>query len=159
MTTMIQGDQLRAIALGARVRKSGVSPANATTPLFTVTGGKVLVTSIVGVVTTAMSATVTSLSLSHDPTVGSAGALCAATVVTSDEAGTLYGVSGVAAATLSVQTEGGAEVPSAAFAKAGAGVVLAAGALGQVGTAVNTGVVEWTVTYVPIDDGASVVAA
>lgn len=158
MTVIIAGNQLRSIALGVKVEKS-LSPTAATVPIFTVDGGKVLVTSIIGEVTTVMSATATSLSLSHDPTVGTAGALAAATVVTSDEAGTLYGVFGVAAAVMSAQSAAGTEVPVAAYAQAGHPIVLAAGALSQVGTAVNTGVVKWTLTYIPLDDNASVSAA
>lgn len=158
MTTIRSGADVRSVVVGVKVDKS-VSPANATTPLFVVAGGKVLVTSLVGEVTTVMSATVTSLSLSHTPTNGTVGALAAATVVTSDEKGTLYGVTGVAAALLSQQTAAGTEVPVAAFAQVGNRIVLAPGSLGQVGTAVNTGVVKWTVTYVALDDGATVAAA
>lgn len=156
MTVMIQGNQVRALALGIKVDKS-VAPANATTPLFTVSGGKVLIVGIIGEVTTVMSATATSLSISHDPTNGSAGPLCAATVVTSDELGTLYGFTGVPAELL-VST--GTAVPSPVETiLPTTPLVLAPGVIGQVGTAVNTGVTKWTCIYVPIDDGAAVVAA
>lgn len=158
MSVLIQGDQIRAIALGTRVEKS-LSPTAATVPIFTVTGGRVVITSIAGLVTTVMSATATSLSLTADPTVGVAGALSAATVVTSDEAGTQYGVTGTAADLLSAQGPAGTEVPVAAYAKVGAGLVIGAGVINQVGTAINTGVVKWTITYVALDDNAAVVAA
>jgi hypothetical protein len=155
MSVIVQGDQIRAISLGVHVQKS-VSPANATTNLFTVSG-LVLVTGIVGLVTTVMSATATSLSLNHDPTIGSAANLCAATVVTSDTAGTLYGFSGVITELL---VSSGTDVPSEAYTRlSGVKTVLNDGVIGQVGTAVNTGVVAWHLTYVPISSGASVVAA
>ena len=156
MSVIIQGDQIREIALGIHVQKS-VSPANATTNLFTVSG-LVLVTGIVGLVTTVMSATVTSINLNHDPTVGAAANLCAATVITSDTAGTLYGFIGTDITTLLVSSGTGA--PSEAYTQLPAAkIVLNDGVVGQVGTAANTGVVAWHLTYVPISNGASVVAA
>jgi hypothetical protein len=155
MSVIIQGDQVRAIALGIKVEKS-VSPANSTTPLFTV-AGKVLIVGIVGEVTTVMSGTVTSINLNHDPTIGSAADICAATVVTSDAAGTVYGYSGVITELL-VST--GTAAPGTAYTRLpGVAMVLTSGVIGQVGTAANTGVVKWTCIYVPLDDGASVVAA
>ena len=158
MTTIIDGDQLRAIALGVRVTKS-VSPASGSTDLFTITGGRVLVTALVGEVTTVMSATATSLSLQSDPTAGAAADIAAATVVTSDAVGTLYSITGVAADLLSAQTVTGTQVPGVAFAPASGRVVLPAGKVTQVGTAANTGVTEWTLCYIPLDDGAAVEAA
>lgn len=157
MTVMIKGNEIRAIALGVKADKS-VAPANATTPIFNVVGGKVLVTALIGEVTTVMSATVTSLSLNHDPTNGAAAALCAATVVTSDPVGTLYSISGVAADLLSAQTITGTEAPTQVYAPGSGQIVLPAGQVGQVGTAANTGVTKWTLCYIPIDDGAYVEA-
>jgi hypothetical protein len=151
----MNGDELRDIALGRHVIKSA-SPANATTPLFTVSG-LVLITGIVGLVTTVMSATATSINLNHDPTIGAAADLCAATVVTSDTAGTLYGFSGVITELL---VSSGTNVPSEAYTRlSGVQTVLNNGVIGQVGTAANTGVTAWHLTYVPLSDGASVVAA
>lgn len=155
MSTLIRGDQIRTLDLGIHVQKSA-SPANATTSLFTVSG-LVLVTGIVGLVTTVMSATATSLNLNHDPTIGAAADLCAATVITSDTAGTLYGFSGVITELL---VSSGTAVPSEAYTRlSGVRTVLNNGVVGQVGTAANTGVVEWHLMYVPISNGASVVAA
>jgi hypothetical protein len=156
MSTIIQGDQVRAIQLGIHVTKSA-SPANATTDLFTVSG-LVLVTGIVGLVTTVMSATATSINLNHDPTIGAAANLCGATVVTSDTAGTLYGYIGPDITTLLVSS--GTAVPSEAYTQLpSVKTILNNGVIGMVGTAANTGVVAWHLTYVPISDGASVVAA
>jgi hypothetical protein len=156
MSTLINGSELRSIALGRYVTKSA-SPANATTSLFTVSG-LVLITGIVGLVTTVMSGTATSINLNHDPTIGSAANLCGATVVTSDAAGTLYGYIGADITTLLVSSGTGA--PSEAYTQlASVKTVLNSGVIGCVGTAANTGVVAWHLTYVPISEGASVVAA
>ena len=153
MTTIIDGDQIRAIALGIKAEKSA-SPANGATDLFVV-DGKVLLVGIVGEVTTVMTGTVTSLSVQHDPTVG-----------------TLYGFDGAnpavgLTATLTHRTidtgePTAADAPGTAYAPLGghsAGIVLAPGVVQQLGTAANTGVTQWTLLYVPLDDGASVVAA
>ena len=170
MTTIIQGDQVRAVALGIAVEKSA-SPTNGAVDLFVVSG-KVLLVGIVGEVTTVMSGTTTNLSVQHDPTIGSAAAMCAATEVTSDPVGTLYGFDGAnpavgLTATLTHRTiDTGepttADAPGTAFAPLGghsAGIVLAPGVVQQLGSAANTGVTQWTLLYVPLDDGASVVAA
>lgn len=120
--------------------------------------GLVLVTGIVGLVTTVMDGTVTSINLNHDPTVGAAANLCAATVITSDTAGTLYGFIGTDITTLLVSS--GVAAPSEAYTQLPAArIVLNNGVVGMVGTAANTGVVTWHLTYVPISSGASVVAA
>lgn len=57
----------------------------AQTPLFTLSGGAVLVTGLLGLITTAIGATVSSLSVG---TTGNATAICAATAITSKPAGT-----------------------------------------------------------------------
>ncbi|MDN5857145.1 MAG: hypothetical protein L0H84_00855 [Pseudonocardia sp.] len=157
MSVIIQGDQVRAIALGIAVEKAGVSPVSGTSPLFTVAGGKVLIVGVVGEVTTAMDGTTTSINLNHDPTVGSAVNICAATVVTSDVVGTVYGYSGVITELL---TSSGTAAPGTAYTRLpSTGMVLTPGVIGQVGTAADAGVVTWTCIYVPVDDGASVAAA
>ncbi len=155
MANYIQAAQLRTLDLGTHVTKSA-SPANATTNLFTVSG-LVLMTGIVGLVTTVMSSTTTSINLNFDPTIGAAANLCGATVITSDTAGTLYGYIGSDITTLLVSS--GTGVPSEAYTQFPAvKTVLNNGVLGMVGTAANTGVIAWHLTYVAISDGASVVA-
>ena len=160
MSVLIQGDQMRALLMGVRVNKAAaVLPATTTGTLFTVSGGRVLVTALIGEVTTVFDGTVNSLNITHDPTVGAVGDLCAATVCTSDAAGTLYSITGVAADLLSAQKVTGTEVPTHVFVQAfqTKGIVLPAGTLGLKTTGTDTtGATKWTLTYIPIDDGASV---
>jgi hypothetical protein len=70
-----QGGQLAETVLGTRVIKGPLSlPQNATSTLFTVTGGAVLVTGLSGVVTTAIQNQACTLSLGLAPTTGTAAA-------------------------------------------------------------------------------------
>lgn len=150
------------VVLGFRVDKAAaVLPASTTQTLFTISGGRVLCTLMIGEVTTVFDGTVNSLSVEADPTVGAAADLAAATVCTSDAAGTLYTVHGIQAALLGTQKEGGTEVPTHATAKAplGGGFVIPAGVVQLKTTATDTtGATKWFMYYVPLDDGATVVS-
>lgn len=163
MSTLLKGNELRTLLLGVKVEKAAaVLPASTTQTLFTISGGRVMVTSLIGEVTTVFDGTVNSLSVEADPTVGAAADLAAATVCTSDAAGTLYTVHGIQAALLGTQKEGGTEVPTHAVAKSpvGGGFVVPAGVIQLKTTATDTtGATKWTLTYVPLDDGASVASA
>jgi hypothetical protein len=161
MSVMIQSDQLRTLVLGNKIdRAAATLPQTATGSLFTVAGGRIVLTSIIGEVTVALGATATSLNLVHTPTVGTVGDLCAATVCTSDSVGTLYSITGVPADLMSAEKIGGTVVP----VDYNTGLplrmlILPIGAIGLKSTAGDTGSVKWSVTYVPYDNGASVVAA
>ena len=151
MSVLMSGSQLRDILLGRRVEKSTGTLAATTIGLFTVAGGKVLVTSIVGEVTTAITVA-NSYKLQHNPTVGTTKDLVAATDIgtTDTPAGNLLGFQGLTGD--SILTGPGA-VPTLKQP-----IVLTAGSIESV-SAGTDGVILWVVTYVPLDDGASIVAA
>lgn len=161
MSTIIQGDQIRAIALGVKVdRATATLPQTATGSIFTVTGGRIVLAAIIGEVTTVLGATAINLNLVHTPTVGTVGDLCAATVCTSDSVGTLYSITGVPADLMSAEKVGGVVVP----VDYNAGMptrqlILPVGAVGLKASASNTGSVKWSIVYIPLDNGASVAAA
>lgn len=173
MSVLIQGDQLRALLLGVRVSRSAETLVqNTTTDLFDVTGGLVAITGVVGEVSTAVANTASlTAKLAYTPTGGSAADLCAATGITNDAVGTLYSLtSGVATDLLSVQSVsaiGGtpvaaSEVPNVTFAHLlWRPIIVRAGTLAV--TVSNhdpgTGAVQWDLTYIPWDDGASVATA
>lgn len=170
MSTLIQGDQIRALLLGVRVSNATVSaPQNTSTSIFSVTGGKVAITSVVGEVTTVIGSTTVNYNLTYTPSGGSAADLCGATACTSDAVGTLYSLtSGVATDLLSIQSVsaiGGtpvaaSEAPNVTYAHLlWRPIVVRAGALKWKTSASTTGAVSWTLTYIPIDDGARVAAA
>jgi hypothetical protein len=149
MTVMIQGDQLRTIRFGTRVEKSTGTLAATTIPLFTIAGGLVAVTSLTGRVTTAVSVA-NSYKLQHNPTAGTTVDLCAATDIgTTDTAlGEILVVSGVRATSLSV----------GANPRVVDSIIMDSGQIESV-SAGTDGVILWVVTYVAIDNGATLVAA
>lgn len=152
MTTMIQGTQLRTMYLGTKVDQPAKTvPQNVLSALFTVSGGRVLVTGIVGEVTTIIGGTTPSAKLVANPTVGADSDITAAVAITADAVGNLYGVSTVGG-NLAV-LESVAPLGQEPF-------VLKAGTLDlHVSAADATGAIKWSLFYVPLDDGASVAAA
>lgn len=140
---------------GAFVTKSKTITA-ATVDLFNVVGN-VKVVELFGRVTTVMDATATTVKLQFDATVTAAATdLCATVTVTSDVLGTLYSIVGVAA-TAATESAGVYLLPAAKLPAEG--IILPAGKITQVGSAVNTGIIEWTCVYIPLSTGASVTAA
>jgi hypothetical protein len=104
-STLIQGYQLEEAVIGARCAKlQQTLPQTATSTLFTVTGGAILVTNIFGVVTTTIGGAC-NLSIGLAPTIGSAATagIGGPTALASAAAGTIIGAPatpGVAGMTL-----------------------------------------------------------
>lgn len=139
--------------LGAQVsRATATLPATTQGAIFTINSGRVLVTSLVGTVTTATGATATTLKVTGNPTSGTDVDLSTATSVASKEVGTLITLNATPLGALAVVNAGGATMPAYTF-------VLNAGTLDIVTSATNTGSVKWDITYVPLDAGASISAA
>lgn len=170
MANFVGNDQIRQLRFGRKVaRATATIPQTTSAAIFTVTGGRIAITSVVGEVTTVIGGTAVNFNLTYTPSGGSAADLCAATVCTSDAVGTLYTLtSGVATDLLSVQgvsAIGGtpvaaAEAPNVTFAHLlWRPILVRAGALNFKTSASTTGAVKWDITYIPFDDGASVVAA
>jgi hypothetical protein len=163
MSVWNDGSQLRLASLGAQAVKGPLTnPQTGSSDIFTVTGGLVLITSIVGLVTTVQGATANSFNLTYTKASGSAVDLCAATVCTSDAAGTLYSITGVAADLLSAQKVTGTEIPTVTFVNVFAGckgIVVPTGTMQLKASGNNTGATKWYVTYLPLDDGAALAAA
>lgn len=150
---MIQGSQLRDIALGRKVeRATATLPQTTAAALFTIAGGRVLLTSIVGEVTTAIQNQANNTKLTANPTTGTDVDICAVLNTAADEVGCLYGITGLFSDALVGANAGATVLPRNP-------VVLPAGTLDLSCAASNTGSVKWTLTYVPLDDGASVAAA
>jgi hypothetical protein len=158
VSTIIQGYQLRTLLLGDLVTKPAAAlPQTQTLDLFTVSGGAVLVTSLLGLVTTAIASSDPELTLGTAPVTGTAevAGIASSTVLTSAEAGTW----------VTVVSDAGlpsALVVMATAAKAGSTVfltapfVVAPGYVTWTTGANKTGDMAWYLTYVPLDTGASV---
>lgn len=155
MTNIMSSSAKRSLVLGDAVtRAAALQPQTGQAAIFTVSGGKVLVTSLIGEVVVATPATVNTLKVTGNPTSGTDVDWTSAVSTASQEAGAII--------TLGV-TKGGALVVSPAGGGNGIAYV---GFVAQIGTidlvtsgSAATGTIKWTLTYVPIDDNASVAAA
>lgn len=147
MSVIIQGTQLRTIELGTQVTKATGTLTAATLPLFTVAGGIVAVTSLVGKVTTSITVA-NSYKVQMNPTAGDTADLCAATDIgtTDTLAGDVLGFDGTP--TSSIVKYAGLHRP----------LFLPVGQIEHV-SAGTDGAITWYLTYIPIDSGATVVAA
>jgi len=152
MTTMIQGTELRALTLGRGPVGKAVPTLSATTfQLFTVTGGQVLITALWGVVTTTIAAAGGTLALQVDPTTGDTAVVVAATDLGTGDAaaGTVIGVRD--------QGDGSTDFAESGFALSG--LVVPVGEVELVGASGVDGGITVYCTWVPLTDGASLVAA
>lgn len=132
-------------------RASATLPATAQTAYFTVTG-RVLVTNIVGEVTTEVQAQACDMDLWSNPSVGADVALCAVVDINADAVGTLYTLTGTLADAMIATTSGA--VKSQANP-----ILVTAGTIDLKTSATNTGATKWIITYVPLDPGSAIVAA
>jgi hypothetical protein len=151
VSTILHGNELRGLNYGERASKSTGTLAASTVALFTVAGGRVALTSIYGVVGTAITVA-NSYKLQHNPTAGTTVDLFPATDIgtTDTAAGELLGFTGdFGGAVLSI---GGA------VETLRAPLVLAAGQVESV-SAGTDGEITWVASWVPLDDGATLVAA
>jgi|SRR6187551_350836 len=159
MTTIVDNKSFRELLLGRQVKKS-ITAANGIVTVFNMTGGRVLITSLVGRVTTLIGSTASNLKLTYNPTAaGTSFDLCTAVAIETDAVEQTYTLLG--AATVAVP---GALIVSGTVGQAmpvitnpyllQAGTIEANFSADPVG-----GVIEWTMTYVSYDDAATVAAA
>lgn len=155
MSVLLQGDQLRALLLGVKVsRATDTLPQTATEDLFSIDGGRVLITSLVGEITTVIQTQANNTKLTFDPDSGGSDVdLCAVLDISADAVGDLYTITG----TLATAMQTGDEV-LAANQVLQSPLVLTPGDIKLNCAASNTGSVKWDLTYIPLDAGASVTA-
>ena len=156
MSVLIQGDQLRSLLCGVKVQRATAAlPQTSTSTLFTVSGGKVLITSLIGEVTTVIQTQADNTKLTFDPTdAGATQDLCAVLDITADAVGTMYSITGTPATAMqdSLNFLPSNKVPAQP-------IVLKPGSILLDCAASNTGSVKWDLTYIPLDNGAAVAAA
>lgn len=136
-------------------RPTAVWPQTADQTIFTITGGRVFVTSLSGVFTVAASGTANNLSVNSVPTTGSSVVIASTLATASFEIGALLVVEGDGTAVIGTATGAG-------FAPAlnALPFILPAGAITITCSGNNTtGSIKWDIFYFPLDDGASIVAA
>jgi len=159
MSDYVDGKALRKLLLGNMVPRAAsllpqtiVSPG---TPYYTIYGGKVLVTGLVGEIVVANVGGACSASWFHAPSgaIGTGALLCAATVITTWVVGDILSLTGLLTAGMSPTAHASSGVM---LEVAGKGLLLMPGNLGVITTTGVAGQWEWQLTYIPIDDGAYV---
>lgn len=143
------------MTLGIPVQKASATvPQSTVQDLFTVAGGRVLISLCFGEVTTALGAVANNISVEVDPVVGTTYIIASAIEGNALELGGLMVVEGDGTALMIT-------------GKAGAGPIISGTGrwICPVGTiqfrtaASTTGATKWSCFYFPLDDGASVVSA
>lgn len=152
---VVQYDQMVG-QLGNRVdRATAALPATTDVALFTITGGRVLVTAIVGEVTTVIQTQANNTKLKINPTAtGADQDLCAVLNISADAVGELYTISG----TVGDAMRSDLLIGLGTLYGAG-GLILSEGDIELDCAATNTGSVAWSLWYFPLDDNGLVVAA
>lgn len=155
MTTVINNANIRMLALGRKVDRATASiAATGSTTIFTVTGGRIILTSLVGEVTTVIQAQADALKILSTPTTGTLKDISGTLDINAYEVGALISLDGTALSTALSGTNAGA-----ALATTRSGIVIPIGAIRYNTAATNTGSIKWSMTYIPYDDGATVAAA
>jgi hypothetical protein len=154
MASGISGVQILRVNNGITVDRAAANlPATTTQTLFNVTGGRVIITAMVGIVTTAIQAQSCTLQL-----LTLSGAISSnLNLVTGSD------VNGLAVNNLiPVPANGATALTFGSFANRPVGFVTggaATTAIRLTTSATNTGQIRWTLTYIPLDPGAAVAAA
>ena len=131
-------------------RTAATLPQATQTPYFTVSG-RVLVTDIVGEVTIIIHSQETVLKLISNPTVGADVDICALLDCNADAVGTMYHITGTVADNMIATTSG-------AFTSQALPIIVAAGTIDlDTDNDSSTGETKWTLSYLPLDEGATVV--
>lgn len=152
MSVLNDASALRKASLGLSASKSTGTLAATTVALFTIAGGRVLVTSLFGLVTTSITVA-NSYKLQNNPTTGDTQDLCAATDI-----GTTDTLAGSILQFGLATTTAPAKLISVGYGTAVLNTVVPVGQIEHV-SAGTDGVITWYATWLPMDDGATLVAA
>jgi hypothetical protein len=140
--------------LGKKVTRAAADIFDGTqVPLFTVSGGRVLVTVLSAEVTTAaLDASGSNTQFKTNPTVGTDAVMCAVLDINGDQEGTIYSITGEPGTAMTGGSGGGANTMISPWIVPEGTIDIESAA--DVGTGGAKGACElW---YIPLDDGASV---
>ena len=132
-------------------RTAGALPQTATSNIYAVAGGRIVLLGIVGEVTTIIQAQATTLKLSSAPTVGTAVDLCATVDINGKQVGTLLGITGLFSDAMLAANAGATVMPRN-------GIVIPIGNITWTTGASSTGAIKWKASYLPLDVGATLTA-
>jgi len=141
-------------ALGQTTERATETLIANTHDIFTVAGGRIMVTQILGQFTIAC-ATASSIQLIANPAalLGTARNMCALLLVNGFQVGDLLGITGVNTDPMIPPA------PSGTVEAQTMGVIVQIGAIELLCNLVGPGSIRWTLKWIPIDTGAAVVAA
>jgi hypothetical protein len=152
MSNYVKDADLLMLGLGRTVQRAAANlPQTATGNLFAVTGGRVVVTSIVGQVTTVIQAQANAVKLRATPTVGAVNDMSGTVDINAAAVGSLLAATGLAGDALVLSTGG-------AVSMGRNPILVAVGNIGLNTAASSTGQIKWTLTYIAYDIGAAVAA-
>lgn len=155
MYTNQSRDVFTTMGLGFHTVKTAASlPASTTQNIFTISGGRVLVTVFFGEVSTVIQAQACNLKVTSVPTTGSAVDVATNLDINAFEAGAILVAEGDGTALIG--TTAGAGFAPALNALP---FILPIGTIRIATSATNTGATKWDIFYFPLDEGASVVSA
>lgn len=153
MASLLPLNQLRRLVLGDHIaRATATLPQSTNAPIFTIAGGRVLLTALFGEVTTVLGA-VGNMKLIATPTTGTAADMCAVVAAGTKEVGTVFSITGKASDAMVATSSGFG--PGFAYY----GILVDIGTINLSLSLSSTGSVKWDLYYVPLDDGATVTAA
>jgi len=132
-------------------RPTATLPASTYGALFNIVGGRVVLTSMIGEVTTVIQSQTTNIKITSTPTTGTAVDIATNLDCNADAVQSLYGIGAYVAAM--VGGTGAANISTAQ------GIVLPVGTLGITTAATSTGSIKWSITYIPLDDNAYMTVA
>lgn len=139
--------------LGKRVNRATADViTGSAVPIYTVGTGRVLLTGLIGKVTTIIGAGASLAKFQFNPTTGTTVDMCANLDIDADEAGTLYSIDGTPATAMLTSQSG------AVRNMQNAGIILDVGQIEFLGGTDRTGSISFQAWYVPLDDGATIVA-
>lgn len=158
MGTYISGQQIRSNVLGRVASKATGTVANGTTTLFNITSGRIVLTSLVGRVTTLIGSTASNCKLVYNPTAaGTSFDLCTAVAIETDAVEQTYYIAGTVASVGALLVGGAVGQANGVFSSP---LILQAGAIEQNLSADPVGgAITWSCTWFPYDNGASLAAA
>ena len=130
------------------VRDTATLPQTTQAALFTVSG-RVLVTNIIGEVTTVIQTQANNTKLIANPSVGADVDICANLDISADSVGTIYTITGTLTDAMVATTSGAVQGQLAT-------ILVAGGTIDLNCAASNTGSVKWTIHYIPVDPGSEV---
>lgn len=144
--------EIRFLNLGVKTTRGAATlPQSTTAPLFVVSGGRVVITALVGTVTTVIQAQANATKLTSTPTTGSSTDMCTTLDINAKEAGTQLSLIGPPATALYGPN-------------AGLGQLMTNPQIVPIGqillncAASNTGAISWFCFWYALDDNAKLVA-